>query len=73
MIAWLPNPQPNGMGWISQCGQFAIRECKYVNGSSIEYWCYYKPTPEHKFMHVYDGVVKSLDEAKSVIQKISEK
>lgn len=76
-MKWIEDQQINGMGWLSDCGNYAIRECVYRQDRSefdenfrpyptraVEYFCYYRPIPNHKFMHLNDGVVPSLVEAK---------
>lgn len=63
-LSWVPDNQPNGIGWMTRCGNFAIRECRYLNGQATEYWCYYKVSPgDKKFMHIPEGVRPSLEEA----------
>jgi len=64
-VNWVDNPQPNGNGLLSECGNYAIRQCKYENGQPTEYYCYYKPKKhEMKFMRIPDGVRMTLSEAK---------
>ena len=67
MITWQPDNQANGMGWMSSCCTYTIRECVYMMSGAVEYWCYYLPSETHKYMHLPDGVRLSLEDAKNTI------
>lgn len=63
-IHWIPDNQTNGRGWMSRCGNYAIRECVYRDGTPTDYWCYYKvKVGDSKFMPVCEGVHLKLEDA----------
>ena len=73
MLTWNPDPQPNGMGWMSSCKQFSVRQCDYSDGRQSDFWTYYRPAPGAHFMPLHPGQHASRDDAMQQCYQYSEK